>query len=177
METASCSILYTLRFRGGSTAATTITTQAASTAKLYYRISGKRLCGNSLLASPGNCHCYSFGRKLKKRWRSDQFIGNVSTRNTTESNPSQKFAVLLEVERSVYFLSSLVVFFISLWVSCNLLIVFLRVSVFTLSSLSIFLYFDFRANLGRGVFCMEYSSSLSSVPQFLLVFLNRLKLT
>ncbi|KAI3466910.1 hypothetical protein Pfo_023573 [Paulownia fortunei] len=93
METASCPILYTLRF-----GATTTITHAASTVKLYYHLYGKRLRTNSLLASPRNCHRYSFGRKINNRLQSDRFIGNASTKNITESYPSKKFAVLLEVE-------------------------------------------------------------------------------
>ncbi|KAK6154811.1 hypothetical protein DH2020_009059 [Rehmannia glutinosa] len=94
METASSPILYTLRFCGRATTAT----HAASTAKLYYHIYRNRLCSNSVLASPRNYHCYSLGRKINNRLQPDRFIGNASTRDTTEINPSQKFAVLLEVE-------------------------------------------------------------------------------
>ncbi|KAL8507390.1 hypothetical protein ACS0TY_018077 [Phlomoides rotata] len=102
METASCPILPNLRFRGGTAAATTTTTTTTytpSTSKWYYRTYGKSLCCNSLLAaSPRNCHCYSFSRKFKKRLQFDRFIVNTLSRNPSESYPSQKFAVLLEVE-------------------------------------------------------------------------------
>ncbi|PIN24810.1 hypothetical protein CDL12_02464 [Handroanthus impetiginosus] len=95
MEAASCPILHTPRFCGGST---TTNTHAANTAKLYYHIYSKRLCSNSLLAFPRNSHSYGFGRKLKNRLLSNRFIVNASTGNTTEASPSQKFAALLEVE-------------------------------------------------------------------------------
>ncbi|KAK6118291.1 hypothetical protein DH2020_047964 [Rehmannia glutinosa] len=94
METASSPILYALRFCGRATT----TAHAASTAKLYYHIYGNRLCSNSLLASPRNYLCYSLGRKINNRLQPDRFIGNASTRDTAEINPSQKFSVLLEVE-------------------------------------------------------------------------------
>ncbi|KAH6827371.1 Haloacid dehalogenase-like hydrolase superfamily protein [Perilla frutescens var. hirtella] len=99
METASSPILYTLRFRGGGGGgATSTSTHAASTAKLYYRIHSKRPCGSSLLASPGNCRCYNFCGKFHKRLQIDRLSCGASSINSAESDQSQKFAVLIEVE-------------------------------------------------------------------------------
>ncbi|KAK4421004.1 hypothetical protein Salat_2050900 [Sesamum alatum] len=96
METASSPILYTLRLCGGATTtANTTFSHSTSTAKLPPHVYDKRLCSNSLLASPTICHCY---RKINKRLLSDRFIANASLQDTTESDPSQKFALLLEVE-------------------------------------------------------------------------------
>lgn len=100
METASSPILHTIRFHGG---ATTTAPRVATTRRLYYDTHGKIFSSNSLIASPRNCHCYSFCRKPLQP---DRFVGNATTRNPTETVPSQKFAVLLEVEGSVCFLYS-----------------------------------------------------------------------
>ncbi|KAL7102551.1 hypothetical protein ACP275_08G126900 [Erythranthe tilingii] len=86
METASCPILYTIRFRGGGT-----TARAASSAKLYSDIHGKLLRGNSIIPPPS----YKFG---DNRLQFGRFICNASTANTTQSDPSQKIALLLEVD-------------------------------------------------------------------------------
>ncbi|KAL0407570.1 UNVERIFIED_CONTAM: hypothetical protein Slati_4070900 [Sesamum latifolium] len=96
METATYPISYALRLCGGAN--TTITNSTSATAKLPHHVYAKRLCTNSLLASPTICHFYSFTRKINKRLQSDRLIGNASLRDTSESNPSQKFALLLEVE-------------------------------------------------------------------------------
>lgn len=106
METATYPISYALRLCGGATttANTTITHSTSTTAKLPHHVYAKRLCSsNSLLASPTICHFYSFTSKFNKRLQSDRFIGSASLQDTPESNPSQKFALLLEVERSVIF--------------------------------------------------------------------------
>ncbi|KAL2252069.1 UNVERIFIED_CONTAM: hypothetical protein Sindi_0001600 [Sesamum indicum] len=102
METATYPISYALRLCGGATttANTTITHSTSTTAKLPHHVYAKRLCSsNSLLASPTICHFYSFTSKFNKRLQSDRFIGSASLQDTPESNPSQKFALLLEVER------------------------------------------------------------------------------
>ncbi|KAK4386416.1 hypothetical protein Sango_2512200 [Sesamum angolense] len=95
METATYPISYALRLCGG---ATTTANTTSTTAKLPNHVYGKRLCSNSLPASPTICHFYSFTRKINKRLHSDRFIGSASLQDTSESNPSQKFALLLEVE-------------------------------------------------------------------------------
>ncbi|KAL0321441.1 UNVERIFIED_CONTAM: hypothetical protein Sradi_5405600 [Sesamum radiatum] len=97
METATYPISYALRLCGGATATTT-TNSTSTTAKLPHHVYAKRLCTNSLLASPTIYHFYSFTRKINKRLQSDRLIANASLQDTSESNPSQKFALLLEVE-------------------------------------------------------------------------------
>ncbi|KAL3851564.1 hypothetical protein ACJIZ3_013446 [Penstemon smallii] len=99
METASSSpILHSFRLCGGATRTTATFTNASTTSKLYLPMFSKHLCSSSsLLASPRNFYYYDiFGRKFKKR--SDRFLSNSSSGNTTDCNSSPKFAVLLEVE-------------------------------------------------------------------------------